>query len=712
MKEKTGAGGIGALSLREIAERYPKEEWNHVIAEQKSVPALYHFSHIRENLVSWLDFTGEESVLEIGAGFGALTGALCRKAARVVCTEPSAEGCETIRLRCAADGSPEILKGSFRDAEPLLSERFDYIVLVDWMKEARLYAGGADAYAEFLSVVSGHLKPGGRIILAMANRFGLKYWAGCPEEKSGRLFEGLEGYPDTGEAESLTRKELTGVLERAGGLCASWYYPFPDHHFPMTVYSGRRLPAKGELNRAETGFERLRLQLFQESPVYDSLLDNGLFPEFSNSFLLLIGREEPREEVVYSKFSNERDRKFALRTDICETERGDRFARKVPLTPEAEAHVRNLERIKRELNGLYEKEGLELNCCKMEGKAAWLEYMEGVTLEEKLDRLLAKGETDALEKLLFFYLEKIYRIHSDREFQKTPEFMKVFGDEELPAGLRCGGMSNIDVVPANILINKDKQVVIDYEWTFRFPIPVHFIQYRMIHYYLESDGKRRGLKERDLYGKAGITEMELAAYARMEASFQRYMQGGHVSLPALCEELSPGKAEVLPWYEQLRIAGEERSLQVFFDRGGDFCEEDSVRYPMSRRGISLELSLPENVSRVRLDPGEAAGGLILKKLIFGDGSPAEYRTNGFPLGEGGYYFGGGDPQFVIERLNGQRTLLVEIETIREQEARDAFWKNFSRVSAQKDAQIRRLNQKIREMENTKVWKLYRTIKKK
>ena len=66
---------------------------------------------------------------------------------------------------------------------------------------------------------------------------------------------------------------------------------------PMTIYSDRRLPNKGELNRVETNYDRLRLQLFQESPVYDSLLDNDLFPQFSNSFLMLISKEEFHPET-------------------------------------------------------------------------------------------------------------------------------------------------------------------------------------------------------------------------------------------------------------------------------------------------------------------------------------------------------------------------------------------------------------------------------
>ena len=33
--------------MLEIARTYPEEEWNQVIAERKSWPILYHFSHIK-----------------------------------------------------------------------------------------------------------------------------------------------------------------------------------------------------------------------------------------------------------------------------------------------------------------------------------------------------------------------------------------------------------------------------------------------------------------------------------------------------------------------------------------------------------------------------------------------------------------------------------------------------------------------------------------
>lgn len=64
---------------------------------------------------------------------------------------------------------------------------------------------------------------------------------------------------------------------------------------------------------------------------------------------------------------------------------------------------------------------------------------------------------------------------------------------------------------------------------FRFPVPANYIIYRMIHYYLESDGKRRALKDLDFYSKAGLTARELEVYEEMEHNFQNYIKGSHGS---------------------------------------------------------------------------------------------------------------------------------------------------------------------------------------
>ena len=382
--------------MLEIARNYREEEWNQVIAERASWPILYHFSHIRENILSWLPFTGEENVLEIGSGCGAVTGALCKKAKQVTCIELSRKRSHINAWRHRNCDNLKILMGNFQDVEKTLTEKYDYITLIGVFEYGEAYIQSDTPYVDFLKIISKHLKPDGKIVLAIENRLGLKYWAGCTEDHFGTLFEGLEGYPTTKGVKTFSRKEFMQILSDAGDLQAEWYYPFPDYKFPMTIYSDRRLPNKGELNRVETNYDRLRLQLFQESPVYDSLLDNDLFPQFSNSFLMLISKEEFHPETDYVKFSNERDPRFALRTEICQ-EKGQKYVQKLPADARAAEHIRNIGNTARELTALYGREGLELNACTPVKDGVTLEYLNGVTLEEYLDSLLMEDKLDEVE---------------------------------------------------------------------------------------------------------------------------------------------------------------------------------------------------------------------------------------------------------------------------------------------------------------------------
>ena len=231
--------------MLEIARTYPEEEWNQVIAERKSWPILYHFSHIRENILSWLPFTGEENVLEIGSGCGAVTGALCKKAKKVTCIELSRKRSLINANRHKDFDNLKILMGNFQDIEKNLTEKYDYITLIGVFEYGEAYIQSDTPYVDFLKIISRHLKPDGKIVLAIENRFGLKYWAGCTEDHFGTLFEGLEGYPTTSGVKTFTKKEFGSILKEAGNLKASWYYPFPDYKLPMTIYSDERLPFKG-----------------------------------------------------------------------------------------------------------------------------------------------------------------------------------------------------------------------------------------------------------------------------------------------------------------------------------------------------------------------------------------------------------------------------------------------------------------------------------
>jgi protein-L-isoaspartate O-methyltransferase len=231
-----------------------------VIREKKSWPVLRAFSHLRENLVEWLPFTGEERVLEIGAGCGALTGILAKKARKVTCVEPDTAKCQINAARTGNLGNVRILAGTLDLAEEKLEETYDKIFLIGALpRAAELVAKhpversgrpfhlacGAEPEISLLRYARAHLAPGGQIILAQENRLGMKYWAGCRDEYSGRYFTGLEGEQSGGR--TFSRKELQELIRQTGGLSAQFYYPYPDHQFPLSLYSDDYLPKKGDL---------------------------------------------------------------------------------------------------------------------------------------------------------------------------------------------------------------------------------------------------------------------------------------------------------------------------------------------------------------------------------------------------------------------------------------------------------------------------------
>lgn len=274
--------------MLEIAKNCSQDEYEKVIAKKKSWPILYHFSYLRENIINWLPMSGTERVLEIGAGPGAVTGALCRKGAKVTVVDLSRRRCLINAYRHHECDNLNFFVGNFQDIEPNLTEQYDLITLIGVFEYAQFSIRSEDPFVDYLSRVRRHLAPGGQIVIAIENRLGLKYWAGATEDHTGIYFEGLEGYPTTNYVRTFSKPELEQIIRKAGMEQMKFYYPYPDYKFAERIYSDEFLPGKGELSRNRQNFDRERMQVFREECVYDSLIESGLFPQFSNSFLVVI----------------------------------------------------------------------------------------------------------------------------------------------------------------------------------------------------------------------------------------------------------------------------------------------------------------------------------------------------------------------------------------------------------------------------------------
>lgn len=278
--------------MLDLAKQYGDIEYSNVIEEEKNWPILYHFSHVRENIISWLPISGEETVLEIGSGCGAVTGALTKKAKKVQCIELSKKRSMINAYRHRESDNIHIMVGNFQDIEPQMEEKFDWITLIGVFEYSDLYIKSRKPYQEMLSRIKKHLKPNGKIVIAIENRLGLKYWAGCREDHTGNYFEGLEGYLENVGVKTFSKSELEKIIESTGNWKINFYYPYPDYKLPMVIYSDEFLPKEGELNSVRHNYDRNRLQLFDETKVFDSLIREGKFQEFSNSFQIVLEEKD------------------------------------------------------------------------------------------------------------------------------------------------------------------------------------------------------------------------------------------------------------------------------------------------------------------------------------------------------------------------------------------------------------------------------------
>ncbi len=271
-----------------------QEDLDKAIVEKKSWPVMYHFSHLRQNIVRWMPITKNDRILEIGSGCGAISGALSDMAKSVTCIELSRLRSRINAWRNRSCDNLSILLGPYEEIEPQLKDSYDYITLIGVLEYAAIYTDGNNPFVSMLRSAANHLAPGGKIVIAIENRLGLKYWAGCTEDHVGRLFEGLEGYSRTSESgpRTFSKSELETIFKDAGNFKATFYYPYPDYKFPFSIYSDRYLPREGDLKNNLNNFDRGRLLLFDEGKVFDGLISNDLFPQFSNSFLIFLEKEE------------------------------------------------------------------------------------------------------------------------------------------------------------------------------------------------------------------------------------------------------------------------------------------------------------------------------------------------------------------------------------------------------------------------------------
>ena len=576
--------GASEDALLELVQKIPEEEYPQAIREACSWEVLYHLSDLRENIVEWLPMDKSMKVLEVGSGCGAITGSLSRKAGSVTCVDLSRKRSLINAYRHKDCGNVTIHVGNFTDIEPDLPKDYDYVCLIGVFEYGQSYIGGDTPFTDFYKILKKHVKPGGRIVIAIENKLGLKYWAGCREDHVGAFFAGLEDYPEGGAARTFSRNGLEQILRDCGEKEIHFYYPYPDYKFMSMLYSDRYLPKVGELSNNLRNFDRDRMLLFDEKRVFDMLIREGLFAQYSNSFLVVAG---PEPETVYTRFSNDRAAHLCIRTDIAEKD-GKRCVRKFAARPEAAEHIRELSE-----NGAYfakrfENSGLSVNRLEYKETAegcpyAELEFLEHTrTLEELLDDCLQKNDAAGSMRLFDRYLDVL--------------------------SANDGEKQDFDLIFPNICVQGEKWTMIDYEWTDTGLLPEDIARRALYCYGMENAKRMEHPIVKRAMERVGLDGAARQKLGEQEIAFQRSVmrEKNGKSRTALTDMRHLIGHRAVPWQEFFARADRKR-VQIFEDLGKGYTPEHSYyRYDAYEADdlIHARIECQAKTKGIRLDPAE------------------------------------------------------------------------------------------------------------
>lgn len=438
-------------------------------------------------------------------------------------------------------------------------------------------------------------------------------------------------------------------------------------------------------------------------------------------------------KIIYTKYANERSRRFSVRTDILEEKDGIRLISKKACYPEGEDHVEHIfqscGKLKQELAG----SGLFVNKCEKTAVGIELEFVQGQTLQEILDGMLRTKRKKVFMDTMTRYLNLVETL-GKVPFYMTEQFREVFGDVCLSGELLCAEVTDIDMILSNILVNSQgEKTLIDYEWTFDFPIPIKYVIYRILHYYEQSSELRSQISTDNWYAEMKISDQEKEIFIQMEQRFQEYVLGEYVPMRHLRESISPGHINIPHILGTTQILNHEK-LQIFFSNDGLVREENSEFYLMPEGRIRKRIPLKKSCGLIRLDPGESGGAVRLRELVWDNGEACHFKANGISMGDGWYFFRQNDPQIIIEEIPaGASQLLLCIEKIvidsricagmaaaceRDvQERVKDMKRQFTEKLAQEQERYNQLQavaesqkQELELMKSTKIWRLYRKYK--
>ncbi|MBR2670362.1 MAG: LicD family protein [Solobacterium sp.] len=529
--------------IAELISQYDEEYFDVLISGDPEWPLSYHLCSLRRSLLNWYSFHGKNA-LEIGAGFGALTGILCENYDCVDAVEIDPLRAESLRTRYKHRSGLNVYPMDIREFTP--EQSYDCILMVDFAEE---YSGD---FAELLQRCMSWLKDDGVILLGLRNAYGLKYNCGMTDEYMTVPFGQDQSNP------LYSRHQIRNLLERCD-ISAYWYYPLPDSRYAQIICSEEDMPDYSVRDRI-ISYDPFSCALTaDERDVIDRCLREGTLPENANDYLLEI-RKTPRTEKRYitsAILSADREHARAYKTVFY----SDHTVEKHALFPEGIASLKEMVDNLKEL----ENKGIPVVEAQWQENHVHMPRIREITIQERLAQLLRERKTEEFYELtdrLYTYIRK-----SSAESQ----------------GILQKGY--IDLIPLNAFW-KDREIVFfDQEFS-KENCSAKYILWRALYYlWVLNPDLEKVMTEYEVQQRYGLTE-HAKEYFNTEMTFVDQNRQRSLYTQYYIWSVHPGKIQYT--WDKLYKAREDSDLKEvkriheiqldMYKKFREVCQKYGLRY--------------------------------------------------------------------------------------------------------------------------------------
>lgn len=361
---------------------------------------------------------------------------------------------------CTVD-SLTVTRDILSDLEMYASEAYDYIVAI---RSVEIISNQA-AFIEHLMRL---LKADGTLLLGMDNRLGAKFFCGDRDPYTDGVFDSILAYRRiVGNADGMSEGRLYSQydakkwIEMAGVPYSRFYSVLPNLEAAQLVYAEDYLPEENLGIRSFPMYNYPNTVFLEEQFLYESLIQNGLFHQMANSYLIECPKNGLFSDTKHVTVSINRSEEDAMITRI----RRDGKVEKKAIYKEGTKRLKNIydntEKLKS--RGIHVVEGV------LEEDTYVMPYIEAQTAMDYFKNLL-RGDIDKFLLEMDRFRELI--MHSST-------FVEGDSDDSLEISGNVLKEGFYDLVPLNCFMIDGEFVFYDQE--FCIPnYPANVLVFRLI----------------------------------------------------------------------------------------------------------------------------------------------------------------------------------------------------------------------------------------